>query len=186
MSTEVYRFYNENDRLLYVGITDNWPARFHEHAKKSAWYKDARRIDLKPFETRQEALAEELNAIHNEDPLWNINGSAKASATEHFKQVVDWARQFVEDGVAVKYHEFVVPEVAYEIEFPYTGEWNFPESWQGHRKLYASAFCGIVSALKDFGFIRCEICIRAASHGTIVNWAREVDAYENELFEEVA
>ena len=178
MTTEVYRFYNEADQLLYVGITDNWPARFHEHAKKSAWYKEARRIDLKPFETREEALAEELSAIHNEDPLWNINGSAKASATEHYKQVVEWARQWAETGEEIKHHELVVAEIGHEIRHPYLPDSFWPKGWLGHRKLYAPAFVRIVFALKDFGHIRCETCIRAASHGTIFKWYEEVEWWE--------
>ena len=114
----------------------------------------------------------------NEDPLWNINGSAKASATEHYKQVVEWAREWAETGKEVKYHEFVVPEIGHEIRYPYLPESFWPKGWIGHRKLYATAFRGIVWALKDAGFIRCEICIRAASHGTIANWSEEVTFYE--------
>jgi hypothetical protein len=179
VATEVYRFYDADNRLLYVGVTENWPARFHEHAKKAAWYKHARRIDLKPFDSREEALAEELRAIHDEDPLWNINGSAKASATEHYKQVVEWAREWAETGKEVKYHEFVVPEIGHEMRFPELPDSFYPKEWVGHRKLYARAFRGIVWALKDFGHIRCETCIRAATHRTIANWAEEVDYYED-------
>ena len=185
MSTEVYRFYNEDDRLLYVGITDNWPARFHEHSKKSAWYKDARRIDLKPFETRQEALAEELHAIHNEDPLWNINGSAKASATKHFRQVVEWAKA---ENWYEPYHEMVVQELGHALNELEVHVSEFPESWQDHPKLFAPMFSTFVRAMASVGLIRCETCIRAATHGTVLNWSWEVRHFEEsfEYEEEVA
>jgi hypothetical protein len=178
VTTEVYRFYNDAGHLLYVGITDNWPARFHEHAKKSAWYKEARRIDLKPFDSREDALAEELSAIHNEDPLWNINGSAKASATEHYKKIVEWVES---ENWFEPYHEVIVQELGEALNNMDIGVWNFPESWQNHRKLYAPEFVGFVTAMAPFGLIPCEVCIRAASHGTITNWASEVVQFETDF-----
>jgi hypothetical protein len=157
--------------LLYVGITDNWPTRFHSHAKKAAWYKQARRIEMTPFENRDEALAEELRAIHEEHPIWNVNGSATANATNHFRQVVAWAEA---ENWFEPFHEVIVQELGEALDQLDIGVWNFPEKWQTHPKIYAPIFSDFVIAMSPFGLIPCEVCIRAATHGTVVKWSNEV------------
>lgn len=70
----VYRFYDEADQLLYVGISDNPPRRFREHTKHAEWWMDAVRIDLTHYATEQAARAAELKAIRTERPKYNLAG----------------------------------------------------------------------------------------------------------------
>jgi hypothetical protein len=181
VTVELYRFFNQADELLYVGITENWPARFHEHAKKASWYKQAKRIELESFDTREEALAAELKAIHEECPVWNVNGNASASAVTHFLEVVKWAE---DEKWHTPFHEVIVQELGEALDQLDLGLWEFPEKWQTHPKMYAPIFSDFVQAMAPFGLIPCEVCLRAATHGTVTKWREEVidfiDTYDYE------
>jgi len=71
--TCVYRFYDAEDRLLYVGVTYSPAMRFREHARRD-WFQDAVRNTIVWHDRRSDALAEEAQAIANENPLHNIAG----------------------------------------------------------------------------------------------------------------
>jgi predicted GIY-YIG superfamily endonuclease len=68
--TVLYRFFDAEDRLLYVGITCHLPRRLSEHQRKR-WTDDAARVELERFTTREEALAAERAAIQTEHPSVN-------------------------------------------------------------------------------------------------------------------
>ena len=84
--TTLYRFYDGNDNLLYIGITGFMPRRAAQHARKSEWHRFATRVELQHFESRQEALKAETTAIRNEMPAYNIAGSNQhlEDESEHF------------------------------------------------------------------------------------------------------
>ena len=69
--TALYRLYDADDRLLYVGITSDPRARWKTHAAEKAWWNDIAREDLRWHATRPSAEAEELSAIKTEAPLHN-------------------------------------------------------------------------------------------------------------------
>lgn len=69
--TAVYRFYDADDRLLYVGITANTKVRWAWHKGNAAWWPDQRRVEVVWRETREQAAAEEHLAIRTERPAWN-------------------------------------------------------------------------------------------------------------------
>ena len=70
----LYRYFDENDDLLYVGISKNPVSRIQQHATND-WIRRVRHIELEWFDTRSEALAAELIAIERERPEYNIAGS---------------------------------------------------------------------------------------------------------------
>lgn len=77
--TTVYRAYDGDGRLLYVGMTDDLEVRFKTHERESGhWVHDMRRLAVEHYPTRQQARAAELTAIKTERPLWNIHGSPRA------------------------------------------------------------------------------------------------------------
>lgn len=84
--TTLYRFFDENDTLLYVGITIFMPQRARQHAKNSEWHRFATRAELEHFESREEALQAESIAIRTERPAYNIAGSSQYAENEitHF------------------------------------------------------------------------------------------------------
>lgn len=65
----VYRAFDDQNNLLYVGISKNPRRRIYaEHRKGSVWYKDVARFDVRVFENRQIALNVEAAAIISEAP----------------------------------------------------------------------------------------------------------------------
>lgn len=72
MKTTVYRYYDENEQLLYVGITGDNYKRQSAHRRGSSWFKDAVNATFEHFDTREEALEAETIAIRTENPMYNI------------------------------------------------------------------------------------------------------------------
>jgi predicted GIY-YIG superfamily endonuclease len=68
----LYRFFDAEDRLLYVGITVGIAARLAKHEVEKSWYSQIARIAVEHFPTRGAVLAAERAAIQAEKPLYNI------------------------------------------------------------------------------------------------------------------
>lgn len=75
MKTALYRHYDVNGDLLYVGISLDAMRRLMQHRYKSDWYEEICSIDLEWHATREHALEAERQAIEIEDPLFNVQGS---------------------------------------------------------------------------------------------------------------
>lgn len=89
MSAEtLYRFYNKDNELLYVGITHRIPDRIGQHRKSKPWQEVAK-ITLEHYPSRHDVLVAEVEAISEEDPKWNLSpghvrladGASKGKAT---------------------------------------------------------------------------------------------------------
>lgn len=72
--TALYRFFNADGALLYIGITHDIDQRWRDHARK-AWWPDVVEKTVDWHETRTLALAAELVAIKSEAPRYNVTGS---------------------------------------------------------------------------------------------------------------
>ena len=68
----LYRQYDIEGDLLYVGISLSGIARTQQHRQTAHWYKDIATITFEKFHTREEALEAERKAIRTEMPLYNI------------------------------------------------------------------------------------------------------------------
>lgn len=66
----LYRFYDADNVLLYVGITADLPTRFRNHSRKP-WWHDIGRMTVEHFSCRFDVLAAEKLAIASERPLYN-------------------------------------------------------------------------------------------------------------------
>jgi len=71
--TILYRYFDADDNLLYVGITNNQFRRFSQHKNKD-WMSQICRATFEHFEYRTDAEMAEMNAIKNESPVYNIAG----------------------------------------------------------------------------------------------------------------
>lgn len=70
--TAVYRMYDKEGRLLYIGQSVNPATRPMQLADHRAWVTDIARITLDWLPSRQDAIAEEERAIQAENPMHNV------------------------------------------------------------------------------------------------------------------
>ena len=69
--TALYRHFDDNDQLLYVGISINPWTRLEAH-QKNDWAMKAVRMETEWFDRRPDAAAAEVVAIKTEKPLHNV------------------------------------------------------------------------------------------------------------------
>ena len=84
--TALYRHFDINDNLLYVGIALKPLSRLEAHKSSSSWIEDVANIKVKWFENRVTALIEEELAIKTESPKYNIahnSGNSRNSITPY-------------------------------------------------------------------------------------------------------
>lgn len=68
----LYRFYDTNERLLYIGITNSLPHRLGQHNETKPWWLDVSQVVIEHYNDRQAVLDAERDAIIREEPLYNI------------------------------------------------------------------------------------------------------------------
>jgi hypothetical protein len=71
--TALYRHFDGEGRLLYVGISLSAIIRLATH-RASPWFDEIASVEIERYQTRKDALTAELAAIHNEKPLHNVVG----------------------------------------------------------------------------------------------------------------
>lgn len=69
--TELYRHYDQWDRLLYVGVSLSSLQRLAEHREKCDWFNLIATIKIERYNTRAEALKAERIAVKTENPYFN-------------------------------------------------------------------------------------------------------------------
>lgn len=70
--TTLYRLFDENGVLPYVGIAGNPGRRLEQHAKTKRWWDEVETVRLKHFPSRAAAVDAEGKAIRAERPRHNI------------------------------------------------------------------------------------------------------------------
>lgn len=69
--TYLYRYFDADDRLLYVGITYCFHTRADQHSMTALWWRHARRVTCELFPSRSMATCAERHVIHDEEPIHN-------------------------------------------------------------------------------------------------------------------
>lgn len=69
--TALYRHFSGEERLLYVGITNNYARRAGEHSDDKPWWTQVRRSTVEMFPSRKAAEVAEKRAIEREHPQYN-------------------------------------------------------------------------------------------------------------------
>lgn len=72
MGHQLYRHFDADGRLLYVGISNNAAVRLDHHRTCSRWHDQIARIDIERFQNKKEAMIAEMKAIKEENPIFNI------------------------------------------------------------------------------------------------------------------
>lgn len=71
--TCVYRAFDIDGQLLYVGISMNLSGRLDKH-RRSAWWPEVDEIVVEWFDGREAAKVAEREAILTEEPIYNVAG----------------------------------------------------------------------------------------------------------------
>ena len=72
----VYRFYDDDGTLLYVGISRNPLKRWQAHRRTKPWWPDVARSVIDVYQSEAVALRIERERIRCERPLWNVRSAA--------------------------------------------------------------------------------------------------------------
>lgn len=72
MPTALYRLYNAEDVLLYVGVANRIEERLGSHSGTKLWWAEVVRTEVEWFGSRDAAEKAEAVAINSESPLYNI------------------------------------------------------------------------------------------------------------------
>lgn len=83
--TQLYRYYDSNGTLLYVGISFSALVRAEQHKRAASWWHLAVRMTVETYCSRAEALAAETAAIRSEKPRFNIAKTGGAAASRSAK-----------------------------------------------------------------------------------------------------
>lgn len=70
--TALYRFFDEDVQLIYVGISNNPRARWEGHATDKPWWTDVVTREIEWLDTRKDAERVERLEIGAHNPKWNI------------------------------------------------------------------------------------------------------------------
>lgn len=84
--TTVYRFFDQYDRLLYVGISIQPLNRLGQHQSSKSWWTQIVRVEMVHYADRATAKAVETKAIQDERPLYNIQEDQRDEAERDFVQ----------------------------------------------------------------------------------------------------
>lgn len=69
--TSLYRHFDKDGRLLYVGVSLSAISRLAQHRDSSHWFSEIASVNVEWFESRELALAAERVAVAKEKPLHN-------------------------------------------------------------------------------------------------------------------
>jgi predicted GIY-YIG superfamily endonuclease len=74
--TTLYRLYDSDGRLLYVGTSVDAQGRWEQHAREKLWWSSVARATVDWHPDRTSAMAAERAAIRSESPLHNDKATA--------------------------------------------------------------------------------------------------------------
>lgn len=96
--TALYRFFNKDGILLYVGVSMHLINRVNQHGKEKEWFEEIANINIEYFNERIDALDAEEIASKTENPLYNIKLRSKRSRKEHtrHKKLTDVKRIYTD------------------------------------------------------------------------------------------
>jgi predicted GIY-YIG superfamily endonuclease len=79
--TALYRLFDANDQLLYVGVARNPDVRWATHSQSKPWWSSVERRAVEWHDDRASAERAELAAIRMEKPLHNVVGTPASTVS---------------------------------------------------------------------------------------------------------
>lgn len=87
--TALYRHFDKDGKLLYVGISKHAISRLSQHEREKHWSNNICSVTIEYFETRKTALQAEERAIRIENPIYNIQHNKREIAPVRQLQYID-------------------------------------------------------------------------------------------------
>jgi hypothetical protein len=160
----LYRAYNFDGVLLYVGISGRWSERLHEHEKTSEWMVQTDYVQIERFANRRLVEEAEKNAIEREFPIHNKAMNLKyESAQKHFIKLRSW---LYEGGVVDETHTLLVHTMRGLLKnYPFDVR-KSPSTWA------ADIFRDVFDYLAYKGqLVACRNCEAVRVHKSYNEWA---------------
>ena len=86
--TGVYKMYDNDHNLLYVGMTASLLSRMSDHVKQKEWFTDVRNISFTWYPTRYQAEIAEKTSIRWDNPKYNKQSVVKnTDAYKHMESL---------------------------------------------------------------------------------------------------
>lgn len=70
--TALYRCYDNENNLLYIGISLSAINRLSQHKSHSKWFDAIAKVDVEWFQDRDSAILAEMEAVRIEQPKFNV------------------------------------------------------------------------------------------------------------------
>jgi len=155
----LYRFYDTDGNLLYVGISNTWYQRFHDHERKSGWFSKVAYSTFEWHESRESVSIAELQAIRTENPQFNqAHNPSYETTMDHFAKLKMWTYT---DLTPDKTHLQLITEMKEHL-------WRIRKGHQA--KWVAMAFIDLYLHLGPRGLIECRNCDAMAVSRNINIW----------------
>lgn len=173
----LYRFFDADDVLLYIGITKDPLARFKGHSVDKSWYLDVARATMEHFKSREDLAAAEIRAIQTELPKYNKAYAAIQPQRDKIN-VKPWKQArgagsvvgsaFGEDANYFQRPDAIACDdrnetardelIVYELTLP---EWKKSRRWLNTP---CPDCCSIGVNLEGDGLVKCESCLNMWEH----------------------
>ncbi len=160
MQEVLYRFFDSEGTLLYVGISNDWISRLRHHEQHSDFFSAVSDMTFERYPDRPAVVAAELMAITTEDPLFNRAGNPNYQTWQtHFRELLGMC---VDRRKRDNKHRHLIEEmVGDEPE----EEEGFPSA-----KWFSNGFLSTWWHLVEYYDFDCELCSEVAQHPTVHAW----------------
>jgi hypothetical protein len=95
----LYRFFDENNVLLYVGISINAYNRAKQHQADKEWWPDVVQIILEKHPDRSSVELREKEVIAAESPLYNVSFNKPKSTIPSWDELAELANQMTGEEI---------------------------------------------------------------------------------------
>tara|TARA_R100000541_G_scaffold49745_1_gene56866 strand:- start:486 stop:1007 length:522 start_codon:yes stop_codon:yes gene_type:complete len=109
VKTTLYRHFDIDKKLLYVGVSLSWSKRLKQH-RISYWHDKIHTVTLEQYESREKAIQAERQAILKENPIYNIQ------RYKNMKEERKLSKQILEKSVSRFVGNFVNFKLSYSLK----------------------------------------------------------------------
>jgi hypothetical protein len=102
--TYVYRLFNADRELIYIGCTHDVEARINAHRVSAWWYPQVHFSSVEDFSDRTTAHAAEMKAIFTENPKWNIRHRSLGTTGWTAQMYLDYIKAVQMTGPQYAFH----------------------------------------------------------------------------------